>query len=89
MSRRLVTMTPATGFAAESVASSVLYLAAGVFGVPVSSTHTVIASIVGAGSTRGLRSVRWGVVRWVLLAALMTPVVTFAVAGMLVWLAAR
>ncbi len=84
MSRGLVRMTPATGFAAESVASSVLYVAAGVLGVPVSTTHTVVAAIVGAGSTGGLRAVRWGMVRRVVAAAVATPVVTFAAAAGLV-----
>ena len=84
MSRRLVRMNPVNGFVAEGVASAVLYVSAGVVGVPVSTTHTVIASIVGTGSTRGLRAVRWGVVRTVLVAALLTPVATFAAAAILV-----
>jgi PiT family inorganic phosphate transporter len=89
LSRRVVRMTPVTGFAAESVASSVLYAAAGVLGAPVSSTHTVTAAIMGAGATGGLRAIRWGTVRRVLLAWLLTPLVTFAVAAGMVWTAVR
>jgi len=80
LSRRLVRMTPTTGFAAESVASLVLYASAGV-GIPVSSTHTVTAAIMGAGATGGLRAIRWGVVRRVVAAWVATPVITFAVAA--------
>ena len=31
------------------------------FGIPVSTTHTITGAIVGVGSTRGTRAVRWGV----------------------------
>ena len=87
LSRRIVRMTPATGFAAESVASAVLYTSAGLVGVPVSSTHTVTASIMGAGATGGLRAIRWGTVRRIIGAWLLTPAVTFGVAAGVVWLA--
>ncbi len=83
MSRRLVRVTPATGFAGEGVASSLIYLAA-VVGIPLSTTQTVVASIVGAGATGGSRAVRWDVVGAVLLVALATPAATFAVAAGLV-----
>ena len=38
---------------------------------PISTTHTITSSIIGAGATRGRKWVRWGVVRnivsaWVL-----------------------
>lgn len=85
LSRRLVRMTPATGSAAEGSASAVLFLASGVAGVPVSTTHTVIASIIGAGATRGVRAVRWRVVGGVAVAAVLTPTVTFVTAAALVW----
>ena len=84
--RRVVRITPVTGFAAESVASGVLYAAAGVAGVPVSTTHTVTSAIIGAGSTGGLRAIRWGTVRVILLAWIATPVFTFAAAGLLMML---
>lgn len=81
LSRRIVRMTPATGFAAESVASAMLYASAGLVGIPVSSTHTVTASIMGAGASGGLRAIRWGTARRIVLAWVATPVVTFALAA--------
>lgn len=83
LARRVAPIDPVIGFAAEAVAAGVLYLSAGVFGVPVSSTHTVTASIVGAGSTRGLREIRWLVARRIVIAWLLTPVVAAAAAGLL------
>ncbi|MFZ0161128.1 MAG: inorganic phosphate transporter [Kineosporiaceae bacterium] len=83
LARRVVRITPVTGFAAESVASGVLYAAAGLVGVPVSTTHTVTAAIIGAGATGGLRAIRWGTVRVILLVWIATPLCTFAAAGLL------
>lgn len=67
---RIAPLKPEQGFAAESAAAGVLQLAS-VFGVPVSTTHTITSSIVGAGLARRISSVRWGiaidiVISWVL-----------------------
>jgi PiT family inorganic phosphate transporter len=75
LGRRVVPVDPVSGFAAESV-SAIVLAGTAVFQAPVSSTHTVTASIMGAGSTRGLREIRWAVVRRVLLAWVLTPLAT-------------
>lgn len=68
---KMIDVDPAKGFVAESVAASVLYLAAYVVHAPISTTQTMTASVLGVGATRGLGSVRWSVaghivVAWVL-----------------------
>ena len=75
LGRRVVPVDPVSGFAAESV-SAVVLAGTAVFQAPVSSTHTVTASIMGAGSTRGRRGIRWAVVRRILLAWVLTPFAT-------------
>ena len=67
---KITKLSPEQGFAAETSAASVLQLAS-VFGIPVSTTHTITSSIVGAGAARRFSSVRWGVafeiaVSWIL-----------------------
>jgi len=57
---RLTKLQPAHGFAAETAAAGTLWLATGL-GVPVSTTHAITGAIVGAGATRRLSAVRWGV----------------------------
>ncbi len=57
---RITRLSPEQGFAAETSASLVLQLAS-IFGVPVSTTHTITSSIVGTGVARRLKSVRWGI----------------------------
>lgn len=58
---KIIDLTPAHGFIAESVSATVLYLAAYVFKAPISTTQSVSAAIMGVGATRRLSAVRWGV----------------------------
>jgi PiT family inorganic phosphate transporter len=56
---RLVKLSPAHGFAAETAASGVL-LATAYLGYPVSTTHVITTSVMGVGATQRLSAVRWG-----------------------------
>ena len=60
MGTRITKLTPVDGFAAETGGAISLFLATH-FGIPVSTTHTITGAIVGAGSTKRLSAVRWGV----------------------------
>jgi PiT family inorganic phosphate transporter len=61
LGRRIIHLTPPQGFAAETTAASILYVAGLAFGAPISTTHTITASIMGVGATKRLSAVRWGV----------------------------
>jgi PiT family inorganic phosphate transporter len=71
MGHRVVKLEPVHGFAAETTAATVLYTTAH-FGMPVSTTHVISAAIMGVGTARGVRGVRWGVARSILLAWIIT-----------------
>jgi inorganic phosphate transporter, PiT family len=71
MSTRIVRMDPVDGFAAQTVAASVIQLAT-VWGLPVSTTQVVSGSVVGAGATRRFSAVRWGVARRIVWAWIFT-----------------
>jgi PiT family inorganic phosphate transporter len=71
LGRRVIKMDPAAGFAAQTVASSVLFTTAH-FGLPVSTTHVITSSIMGVGATRRLSAVRWGVAGNIALAWVLT-----------------
>lgn len=60
MGSRILRLQPIHGFAAETAASLVLQVAA-TLKMPVSTTHVIVASIMGVGATRRLSAVRWGV----------------------------
>jgi PiT family inorganic phosphate transporter len=72
MGRRIVALTPPAGFAAELTASFVLYFMAIGHGAPVSTTHTMATSVMGAGASRKFRAVRWGVARTIVAAWVIT-----------------
>jgi PiT family inorganic phosphate transporter len=61
LGRRIIHLDPPHGFAAETTASSILYVAGLAFGAPISTTHTITSAIMGVGATKRLRAVRWGV----------------------------
>jgi PiT family inorganic phosphate transporter len=61
LGRKVIDLGPAEGFAAETVASSVLYFNSLVLGAPISTTHTITSAIMGVGTTKRLNAVRWGV----------------------------
>jgi inorganic phosphate transporter, PiT family len=71
MGHRVVKLEPVHGFAAETTAASVLFTTASL-GMPVSTTHVISSAIMGVGSARGVRGVRWGVARGILLAWIIT-----------------
>jgi PiT family inorganic phosphate transporter len=81
MGRRIIQLTPAGGFSAQTVASGVMITTATVFAVPVSTTHVITTSIMGVGSTRRLSAVRWGVAGNIVTAWVLTLPAAGAVAA--------
>ncbi|MFI7276320.1 anion permease [Streptomyces sp. NPDC049879] len=63
LGRRIIELDPPRGFAAETTAASVLYSASYVFNAPISTTHVITSAIMGAGATRRISAVRWGVAK--------------------------
>ena len=59
------------GFAAETSASLTI-LGASVYGIPLSTTHTITSSIVGVGAGKRVSDVRWGVLRRIVTAWIIT-----------------
>lgn len=57
---RITALKPIHGFAAETSAATVIEIASHI-GVPISTTHTISAAIMGVGATKRLSAVKWGV----------------------------
>jgi PiT family inorganic phosphate transporter len=82
LGRRIIHLDPPRGFAAESVAASVLYTTAYAFEAPISTTHTITSAVMGVGATKRFSAVRWGVARSILTAWVLTfPMAGLAAAG--------
>jgi len=68
---RIAKLDPPQGFAAQTACASILWTTAH-YGFPVSTTHTISGSVMGAGASRRLSAVRWGVAGSIVIAWIMT-----------------
>jgi PiT family inorganic phosphate transporter len=80
MGTRIVRMDPVHGFAAQTVAASVIQVATA-WGLPVSTTQVVSGAVMGAGATRRFSAVRWGVARRIVWAWVFTIPASAALAA--------
>ncbi len=60
LGQRIYKLQPEHGFAAQVSAGTTLWLGTH-YGFPISTTHVVTGSVMGAGATRRVSAVRWGV----------------------------
>ena len=81
MGQRITKLRPVGGFCAET-AGAITIISVTLFGIPVSTTHTITGAIVGVGSTQRLSAVRWGVATQIIWAW----VLTIPAAGFVAWL---
>ena len=82
MGTRITKVTPLEGVCAETAGALTIFLTI-VFGIPVSTTHTLTGSIVGVGATKRLSAVRWGVTYNLVWAWILTIPVSALVAGII------
>jgi PiT family inorganic phosphate transporter len=82
LGQRVYQMEPPSGFAAQASAGAVIY-ASTKYGYPLSTTHVVSGAVMGAGATKRLSAVRWGVAGNIMVAWVLTlPAAAIAAAGM-------
>jgi PiT family inorganic phosphate transporter len=82
LGRRIFSLTPVSGFSAQTVASGVM-LATANYGLPVSTTHVISSSVMGVGATRRFSAVRWGVAGNIVFAWILTIPAAAAVAALM------
>jgi PiT family inorganic phosphate transporter len=81
LGQRIYKMQPEHGFAAQLSAGSTLYIGTH-YGFPISTTHVVTGSVMGAGAVRGFSAVKWGIAGNILTAWLLTlPAAALVAAG--------
>jgi PiT family inorganic phosphate transporter len=61
LGRKVSRLLPVNGFAADTTSASVLLVTAHL-GMPVSTTHAVSTSIMGVGTARNPKAMRWHLV---------------------------
>jgi PiT family inorganic phosphate transporter len=88
MGNKLSKLRPVDGFCAEGAASMVLFGASAI-GVPISTTHTITGAIVGVGSLKGVRAVKWGVAGSIVWAWIITIPASAAIAAGSYWVSVK
>lgn len=86
MGQRIIRLRPVDGFCAETGAALTLAFTTFIRGIPISTTHTITGAIVGVGSLRRKRAVRWAVAGQVVWAWILTIPGSAIMAMLSVWL---
>ncbi|HMC82792.1 MAG TPA: inorganic phosphate transporter [Candidatus Polarisedimenticolia bacterium] len=81
MGQKITKLKPVGGFCAEA-AGAVTLLGTALWGIPVSTTHTITGAIMGVGATHRLSAVRWGVANRIVWAWVLTIPASAAVAAL-------
>ncbi|MGV3510209.1 MAG: inorganic phosphate transporter [Sphingobacteriaceae bacterium] len=85
MGQKVTKLSPFEGFSAESAGAVTLFGTAAL-GIPVSTTHTITGSIMGAGITKRISAVRWGVTINIVWAWVLTIPVSAVLAAVVYWI---
>ncbi len=88
LSSKVVQMKPPHGFSVE-MASAGIILTASHFGIPVSTTHITSAAIMGVGSMVKFSAVRWGIVKNIIMAWVLTIPICIALSGFIYFLLSK
>ncbi len=84
LGQRVFSIEPPSGFAAQATAGATIY-AATKYGYPLSTTHVISGAVMGAGATKRLSAVRWGVAGNIVTAWILTIPAAGAVAAAIYW----
>lgn len=78
----IVKITPDKGFCAETVGAATV-ITSSFFGIPVSTSHSIVGSIIGVGLTNGVKSISWGTAKSILWAWILTIPAPLLISGVL------
>jgi len=84
MGQKLTKLNPFEGFSAETAGALTLFGTA-LFGIPVSTTHTITGSIIGAGIVKRISAVKWKVTINLIWAWVLTIPISAAIAALVYW----
>ena len=85
MGSKITRLTPMQGSCAETAGALTLF-GATYLGIPVSTTHTITAAIVGVGAAKRVSAVRWNVATGIVYAWVITMPAAAIIAGLFYWL---
>ena len=80
--KKITEITPSRGFCATFAAATVVLICSKM-GLPVSTTHTLVGSVIGVGLARGLPTLNLGIVKEIVMSWLATVAFTALLAAIL------
>jgi PiT family inorganic phosphate transporter len=84
LGQRIFNMEPESGFAAQASAGATIWFATHL-GYPLSTTHVISGAVMGAGATKRLSAVRWGIAGNIVAAWVLTIPAAALVAAACYW----
>ena len=78
----IVKITPEKGFCAETIGATTI-ITCSIFGIPVSTSHGIVGSIIGVGLTNGVKGINWVTAKSILWAWLLTIPAPLLISGIL------
>jgi len=85
MGSGMAKLTPVNGFAAQSGAASVIFIAT-LFHAPVSTTHIISTTVMGVGASKRIKSVKWGVAKNIVWAWVLTIPITASLSAFIIFI---
>jgi PiT family inorganic phosphate transporter len=85
MGSGMAKLTPVNGFAAQTGAASVIFIAT-LFHAPVSTTHIISTTVMGVGASKRFKSVKWGVAKSIVWAWVLTIPITASLSALIIFL---
>ncbi|MFC1786415.1 inorganic phosphate transporter [Halobacteriota archaeon] len=82
--KKITDLTPASAFAAQFGAAATVLVCSS-FGMPVSTTHTLVGSVVGVGLAGGLEAVDLSIIRKIIFSWILTVPIVMVVAATTYW----
>ncbi|AWK09906.1 anion permease [Streptomyces spongiicola] len=86
LGRKIIELDPPQGFAAETTGASIMFGSAFLFHAPISTTHVITSAIMGAGATKRVSAVRWGVAKNIVMGWFITMPAAALVAALCFWI---
>lgn len=88
LGHKIIRLDPVHGFAAETAGAAVI-MSASHYGMPISTTHAITASIFGVGASKRRSAVRWQVAKTVVVAWVVTIPATGLVGALMYFIIGR
>lgn len=82
MGKEIARMDNSRGFCAE-ISGALTLIVSTIFGMPISSSHTMTGSIIGVGLTNGVKSVKWATAKKIIWTWFMTIIAPMVISGLI------